>query len=232
MNENRFETMENTQTSPEVTLEEVTPETPTATPANKEENKPVGFWAYFGLILLFSIPVIGFLAALGFIIGPKNKNIKNFAGASLTWIVVQIVSTVLVTTLVISALFGLFIPMINDSLGTEFQNFSEVVGVATDLAKGDYSSVIAHFVPSLTGVMGEEYRPFLEELSSGKYEDVFRQLKSGQYSTILSDLQSGSYPELVEKLDPESYNFITAELDKAAKGLDSEFFDMLDDFLP
>ncbi len=62
----------------------------TPQPADKA-NKVAGMGAFFGLMILFALPIIGFIAAIVFSFAPKNKNIKNFARATLVWMVVGIV---------------------------------------------------------------------------------------------------------------------------------------------
>ncbi|MBR5295679.1 MAG: hypothetical protein IKU24_03710 [Clostridia bacterium] len=211
----------------ELTSEEVQQPTP-----DNEKNGTIGFWPFLGMIFLFAIPVIGFIAAIIFIFAFKNKSIKNFAGAQLTFIVVQTVTSFLVLILLISSVFGLILPAINNAFVTELENFSQVVSIAGDLASGNYSKALSHLVPSLTNVLGEEYQPFLEELSSGKYEDLFHQLKNDQYGSVLSDLKDGKYPDLTKTLDADSYDFIISELEKEANGMDSQLFEQIEELLP
>lgn len=42
------------------------------------ENKPVNMWAYFGLELALSVPIVGFVLTFVLAFAPKNVNIKNF----------------------------------------------------------------------------------------------------------------------------------------------------------
>ena len=132
----------------------------------------------------------------------------------------------------ISSIFGLILPTINDTLGTDFESFSQVISIAKDLATGNYSTALAGLTPTLTNIFGEEYQPLFEELSSGKYEDMLHQIKGKQYGSVLSDLKSGAYPDLVNKLDTESYNYVLSELEKKANGTDSVFFDQIEELLP
>ena len=55
----------------------------------------VGTGAFFGLIFLFAIPVIGWLACLIMAFASKNKNIKHYARAMLIWIVIGLVFAVI-----------------------------------------------------------------------------------------------------------------------------------------
>jgi len=45
------------------------------------ENKPIGAWKYFGLDLLYSIPLIGFICAIVFAVTNRNNHMKNLAKA-------------------------------------------------------------------------------------------------------------------------------------------------------
>ncbi len=47
--------------------------------------------AFWGMILLFSIPVIGFIASIVLSFVPQNRNLKNFSRAALIWIVISAV---------------------------------------------------------------------------------------------------------------------------------------------
>lgn len=53
---------------------------PQATP-----SKVVGTGAFFGLMFLFAIPIIGWLICIIMAFAPKNKNLKNFARAQMIW---------------------------------------------------------------------------------------------------------------------------------------------------
>ena len=62
-----------------------TPEAP------KSKNKVVSTAAYFWLMLLYSIPVIGFIALVIMSFTVKNKNIRNFCKAILVWILIAVI---------------------------------------------------------------------------------------------------------------------------------------------
>lgn len=197
-----------------------------------QKSSPVGFWPFAGLIVLFSIPVVGWIAALVFLLTAKNKNIKNFSGAHLAVTAVQFILSLLISALLFSAVLGVFLPVLNDALGTNFSSPSELFALAGDLAGGKYSEALKQMIPTITAMGGEKYRPFLEELSSGKYEKLLRQIAEEQYAAVLRDFENGEYPELVNKLDPETYELLIGELKKEVNGPGSELLDELEDFLP
>lgn len=204
-----------------------------ANPVEKKESEsPVGFWPFVGLIVLFSVPVIGWIAALVFLLVSKNKNVKNFSGAQFAVMTVQFLASLLVSALLLSAILGLFLPVLNNALGTNFSDPYELFATAGDLAGGKYSKALKRMIPTITAMGGEELKPFLEELSSGKYEKLLHQIAEEQYRTVLNDFENGEYPELVSKLDPEAYDFMIGELRKEVEGPGSEIIDRLEDFIP
>lgn len=202
------------------------------TTAPREKNRPVGFWAFVGLILLFSIPFIGLIAAIIFFFSSKNANIKNFSGATMAIILTQFVATFLIVSLLLSVALGIFLPKINQTFGTDFTSVYQIVDVALNVLQGNYSDAITPLVPALSTILGEEYEAFLIELSSGRYEELLHQLKNEQYGLILSDLQAGKYPELTETLSEEAYNALIAELGKAATGQESPMIEALEELVP
>ena len=52
------------------------------------ESKTVSTAGYFWMILLFALPVIGWLACIIMAFAHKNKNIRHFARAILLWLVI------------------------------------------------------------------------------------------------------------------------------------------------
>lgn len=66
--------------------------------------KPLTAWNYFGLQLLFSVPVIGFIFLIIFAISPKNINRRSFARSYFCYyLVVAVIMVILVAT----GLFGI-----------------------------------------------------------------------------------------------------------------------------
>ena len=53
--------------------------TPVMTKEIPEENRPLSPWAYFGLQLLFAIPIVGFIFLIVFSCNGSNINRRNFA---------------------------------------------------------------------------------------------------------------------------------------------------------
>lgn len=59
--------------------------------AKKPANQTVGTGAYFGLLFLFSIPIIGWLACIVMAFAHKNPNIRHFARALLIWLIIALI---------------------------------------------------------------------------------------------------------------------------------------------
>lgn len=51
-------------------------------------QQPVSMGTFFGLQLLFAIPVIGWIVCIIMTFAPKNQTLKNYARAMLIWIVI------------------------------------------------------------------------------------------------------------------------------------------------
>ncbi len=200
--------------------------------AAEPQSETVGFWAFLGLIVLFAIPVVGFIACIVFMFAPKKKSMKNYARAMMTWMVVNALTTILIVSLLISALGNALLPTINDALGTEFESFGEVVGVVGSVVKGDYSSMLPHFEEQLVELMGEEYRPFVQELCNGEYSELIEKLQNEQYEEVLNDLKSGEYDTLMDKLNKEERDELIKELEAAVNGELSDMFGEITNVIP
>ena len=80
--------------------------TPTPTPVAEripEEYQPLSPWAYFGLQILFAIPVVGFIFLIIFSINGANLNRRNFARSY--WCSLIIVGVALLIVLLFAFLF-------------------------------------------------------------------------------------------------------------------------------
>ena len=62
-------------------------------PALPRENEPLSPWAYFGLSLLFNIPVVGFVFLIVFRCSRANINRRNFARSY--WCIYVLIAIVL-----------------------------------------------------------------------------------------------------------------------------------------
>jgi hypothetical protein len=60
------------------------------------QYKPLGAWAYFGLQLLFSVPVVGFVFLIVFSFNGSNINRRNFARSYWCAVVIAVILVVVV----------------------------------------------------------------------------------------------------------------------------------------
>ena len=195
-------------------------------------EKPVGFWTYVGLFFLFAIPVVGFIAAIVFIFAPKRRGLKNFAGAAVTYIATNLIVTLLVVSVILTAIGNAFVPAINESLGTEFETITEVFDIAKAMMNGDYSSLIEYFKPQLLEALGQEYEALLNELTNQDYNKLIGQILNEQYAPLLEDLKGGQYASLEGVLGEKEFNSFISEVEIAANGEVSEFLGGLSSFIP
>lgn len=73
-----------------------------------EENRPLSPWAYFGLQMLFSIPVVGFVFLIVFSCSGANINRRNFARSY--WcglLMIAVIAIVAIALIVLFALLGM-----------------------------------------------------------------------------------------------------------------------------
>lgn len=182
--------------------------------SGKTAQETVGFGTFFGLALLFAIPVFGWIACVLMAFLAKRKTLKNYARATLAWLVIGIVTVALAVSFVSRSAASL----VNSALNTEFGSIGEIIDMAKDLKAGDYSSMCAQ----MANFLPEAYQPLAKELGSGKYTDLFKQVKEENYGEILSDLENGKYTDLVNKVDDETYKKLKTGLEEAKDGAPPE----------
>lgn len=80
-----------------------------------EKFRPLSAWAYFGLTLLFSIPIVGFIFLIVYSFNDSNRNRRSFARSYWCWLVILAVlaGVALIIALILAAnkgtdLSGLF----------------------------------------------------------------------------------------------------------------------------
>lgn len=93
------------------------PVTPAVVREIPPENRPLGAWAYFGLQLLFSIPVVGFIFLIVFSCNGSNINRRNFARSY--WCGLLIVAIVIAIYVLLAVVLGVGAGAL-DSIGSYF----------------------------------------------------------------------------------------------------------------
>ena len=103
-----------------------------AAPAADPASKVVGTGTYFGLMVLFALPVIGFIACIIMCFAPKNKNLKHFARANLIWAIIGLI----IGGLVIGGIYLLsnsLMDYINSLTDGQFSGWGDIFGSLGDL---------------------------------------------------------------------------------------------------
>ena len=75
-----------------------------------EKYRPISMWGYFGLEILFSIPVVGFIILVVFALGgTRNVNKKNFARSYFCFVIIFVmIMAVAVATGLVSQVIDMF----------------------------------------------------------------------------------------------------------------------------
>ena len=94
---------------------------PTASHTSAAENSSpvVSTAAYFGMMLLFALPVIGWIACIIMAFAPKNENVRHFARANLIWLLIAALLASLLY-LAVSALIEFAAPYIEQIRSGDF----------------------------------------------------------------------------------------------------------------
>ena len=194
-------------------------------------KEKVSFWEFLGLIVLFAIPMVGFISCIIFMFSSKRAIIKTYARAALTWIVISFITVILVIFLLLNLLGNLILPTINSKLNTEFKTIYEVVYVGVNIMSENYSKAYKAFTPQLTNAFGEEYEPLIQELTEDKYNALFAKIIDGDYVGLLEDFESGKFKELEYAGGEQIFNDFVSEIEAIANGEPSELFDSIEPYL-
>ena len=127
------------------------PPAPQYTPAPQAKaeipaDKTVSTGTYFGLMFLFSLPILGWLICLIVAFAAKNQNIRHFARAMLIWLVIALVVGALIG-LAINALINSVTPYLEQAMG-------ELGSIGNSGEMGELTELIEQF-GSLGDMMGE-----------------------------------------------------------------------------
>lgn len=78
------------------------PAAPAVPQKTEYTEKPAGFFEYFGLMLLFGLPVLGFIFKIIFVFAPKKKSLRNFSWVMLLFEVLAVILSVIGIILAVS----------------------------------------------------------------------------------------------------------------------------------
>ena len=104
-------------------------------PAAEDPNQVVGTGAYFGMMLLFALPVIGWIACIIMAFAPKNENVRHFARANLIWLIIALLIAGLLS-LAVSALVEFVTPYIEQINAGDFSGLGDL---------GEYAEIFEQF---------------------------------------------------------------------------------------
>ena len=85
-------------------------------PAPDPASKVVSTGTFFGTMLLFALPFIGFIACIIMCFAPKRKSLKNYAKANLIWAIIGLVFSILLVVAVI-AIGGSLMDYLSEAMG-------------------------------------------------------------------------------------------------------------------
>ena len=183
---------------------EATAETPfTAAPAPEPFDPVVGTGTFFGLELLFALPLVGFLCCIIFSFAPKNRNLKHYARGKLIWTAIGLVlslSLVLVTVIFLQALPG----MVSQELGVPVEDIEDIISIAEDIP-----GLVEEFggIEEIAGLVG----------SIGELGDISEIVDSvGDIANVVGQISEiENIEEIVSQLgDIEDVDALVSELEK------------------
>lgn len=180
------------------------PTAPESVPQTEDASAVVGTGAFFGLELVFAIPLVGLIVSIILSFAPKNRNLRHYAQAKLIWAVIELAVTALL-------IFGIHqflqsVPrLIGEQLGVDeevVQSFIDENASIPELMEqveniGEIAGTIGQLseiegVDELLGQLGE----------SGDLEELLGQLETGDLEEVLGQIENiENLDEIVEKIE-------------------------------
>ncbi|MBR4473679.1 MAG: hypothetical protein IKS55_08575 [Oscillospiraceae bacterium] len=149
-----------------------------------EEYRPLGAWSYFGLTILYTLPIIGLIFLLIHTFSGKNINRRSFARSRWCRLLVIILSFLII--------YGIAVPAgWTTGLSNVFEQYTHQIGTGTSQnynpssAYGSYDEIYAEYslrikiaTPGLISEYNEESAknthgiPGLEKISNAKIDKL------------------------------------------------------------
>ncbi len=192
--------------------------------AEDPANEVVGFGTFFGTSILFSVPIVGWIASIVMSFAPKRRSLKNYARVMMLWTTLSLIVTVLLFTAATALVNTLVIDPLNQQLGTEFGGVFEVVGMTQDLKQGKYSAAFKYFGSQFP----EEMQPLVEELATGEYDELIGMVSRGEYTEAATELEGGAHEKLAQIVGEKQYEKAIEELKEAAEGNKKEWIEKVE----
>lgn len=217
----------------ETTIIQQIPETSAELPkADEAANGKVGFWTYFGLMALFAVPIIGWIAGIVFMFAPKRKSLKNFARATMAWALVG----VLFIVSIFLALQAVVVSLLNNQFGFKLESISQIVSLYGEIQDGNYIAVLPYIgddlVDEIVDSVGEEYEEVVREVIGGEYNGLLEDIQDRKFENISEDFDDGKYDELIEMLDEETYTSFKDELSQLKNGETPQWLADFENMIP
>lgn len=157
-------------------------------PAKPQANV-VGIGAYFGLIPLFLIPVVGLIASIIFSFAAKNKSVKNFARA---WMIWNLVGVLCVGLTIGAAVFA---------VRAALDAVSEYISDPENLAQYGVIGEILSEIPE------EERKELIEQFKSGAFGDpkeLIEKFFNGEFgdpNDLKDRYENGEFGDITDIID-------------------------------
>ncbi len=164
------------------------------------QEKVIGAWKYFGLTLLYSIPIIGLLVCIIVSCTAKNKHMKNHARGMVIWLVMLLLVSGIFTAVVVVKVVSFVKTTIN-----EVQQYIETVEDINELIGFFNDAEQSEGMPDLSGLM--------EDYESGNYEDIMDSFNSENLDGLLNEFQNGDMDGLLEGLQEEDLTELLEQFD-------------------
>ena len=158
----------------------------TAAP-ERTNNETVGFWTYFGLSALFTLPVVGLIAAIVFAFAPKNKSIKNYARVMMTWGIVGL--------LICGLLAGAAIMAIRTAMGI----------IGTEFPFDPTSPAFSERIQDmLSQIPKDQLDDLMERYRNGEFDDLIERFQRGEFGDpddLINRFEKGEFGDLSDLID-------------------------------
>ncbi len=173
---------------------QVPADVPQSAPAqnNDPATKVVSTASFWGLMLLFGLPIIGFIACIIMSFAPKNKNIKHMARAYLIWALIGIIVFGLIAfaiSLIVNTVTDFFQNTLGGTDGI-LSSFGEIL--ISDAVEGISEIDISQYIDSgdidiSRFINGEGVD--ISDIDVSEFEEILGQLDSDDIEAIIGHIQ-------------------------------------------
>ncbi len=94
-----------------------------------KEYRHINAWAYWGLRILYAIPVVGLIALIIMALIPKNRNLRSFAKSYFISLIIIVVALLVILVLLGLGIFGFDLMDLIDAIGSAFTTFVDYLNI-------------------------------------------------------------------------------------------------------